>query len=427
MGSGLKRAAGGVVAMIIVASLAVGVLRYTERRMQEIASRRDGARKWALWASGCTQLRGANIYQRRVYGRLGDAETLGDGVTGPPYHAGDLDALAAAGANMVVISHPGIFTENPPYVLDERIAQNLDRLVALAADAGLSVVISFRTGPGRSEFSILRGGAGDWFPAEMINDAVWYDSAAQEGWCEMWRAATRRYGDHPAVVGFELMMEPNGTSVLMEGGASTIDQFFTHHGGGLGDWNEIYPRLVSAVRDVSKQIPLLVPAEGYGSIYWLTSLKPIVDPRCVYVVHHYVPSAYTHQSSGLGGAVHYPGYIGTEHVDERWLGRVNKRLSDYAAVHGVPVAVLEAGVRRWAPGAARFMANQLEDFETLGVNWALWLWECGYTNYSCRTSSFNFRAGPAPEHWEDLDTNALFLTIQRYWQRNAVSDIFPAP
>jgi len=90
--------------------------------------------KWVLWTSG-TQLRGANIYQRRVYPELDGSEFLGSGSLGPPYTQEDLDRLAAWGANYVNISHPGLFTEEPPYVLDPDVQVNLDRLLRMVAHA----------------------------------------------------------------------------------------------------------------------------------------------------------------------------------------------------------------------------------------------------------------------------------------------------
>ncbi|MFQ6093285.1 MAG: hypothetical protein ACE5OR_11540, partial [bacterium] len=111
--------------------------------------------KWALWNQG-TQLRGANIYQRRVYPEL-DNGFLGPGPVGPPYSQEDFDRLAELGANYVNISHPGLFTENPPYTLDEDIQDNLDNLLAMIAQADMFAVISFRTGPGRSEFWAVWG------------------------------------------------------------------------------------------------------------------------------------------------------------------------------------------------------------------------------------------------------------------------------
>jgi len=130
-----------------------------------------GDAKWAFWVSG-TRLRGADIYQRRVFPDLDGRTFLGPGPLGPPYTQADFDALAAEGANWVDLSVPGLFTVQPPYRPDPAVVEGVDRLIAMAARAGLRVVLSARTGPGRSEFSILREGAGDWFPSSYLVESV---------------------------------------------------------------------------------------------------------------------------------------------------------------------------------------------------------------------------------------------------------------
>ncbi|GAF78152.1 unnamed protein product, partial [marine sediment metagenome] len=84
--------------------------------------------KWELWVNG-THLRGANIYQRRVYPELDGPTFMGPYPVGPPYTQEDFNRLAALGANYVNISHPGLFTETPPYTLDKSIQDNLDNLL----------------------------------------------------------------------------------------------------------------------------------------------------------------------------------------------------------------------------------------------------------------------------------------------------------
>ncbi|MEZ5101147.1 MAG: cellulase family glycosylhydrolase [Thermoleophilia bacterium] len=214
----------------------------------------------SLWQNGA-HLRGADLYQRRTYPDV-DGDALGPGPLGPPLRQKDFDQLARLGANLVVLSHPGIFTEEPPYVLDEGAAANLDRLVALATRADLFVVIAFRTGPGRSEFTFFPGQADTWFPGSLVNEAVWSDAAAQQGWVDMWRATAERYRDQPAVVGYEPMVEPNGNQVL----ANEYDPsaFVRDHAGQLVDWNQLHPRIAAAIREVDAQTPLLLPYEGWS-------------------------------------------------------------------------------------------------------------------------------------------------------------------
>jgi hypothetical protein len=211
--------------------------------------------KWALWVGG-TQLRGANIYQRRTYRELDGPEFMGDGPVGPPYTQDDLNLMAAMGANYVNISHPGLFTEVPPFRLDPDIQANLDNLLDMIAGADMFAVISFRTGPGRSEFTFFWDEVGDWFDESYLNDLVWQDQAAQDAWVEMWRYTASRYGQHPIVVGYDLMVEPNANEVGSHalGDALGIwepEAFYAECGGTLYDWNQLYPRITEAIRQVT--------------------------------------------------------------------------------------------------------------------------------------------------------------------------------
>ncbi len=221
---------------------------------------------WMLWTQG-TQLRGANIYQRRVYPDLDGTEFMGAGPVGPPYTQDDFDSLAAAGANYVNISHPGLFTETPPYELDPQIQMHLDDLLAMIANADMFAVISFRTGPGRAEFTFMLEDVGDWFDESDLNDSVWRDAEAQEAWVAMWRYTAQRYRDDPIVVGYDLMVEPNANEVWLD--EWDPEAFYEDYGGSLLDWNQLHPRISAAVREVDAQTPILVGGMGYSSLDWL--------------------------------------------------------------------------------------------------------------------------------------------------------------
>jgi len=178
-----------------------------------VADTRPLLDKWALWNNGA-QLRGANIWQRIRVPSL-DGNYLGNDYIGPPYAQADFNRLAALGANYVNLSIPGLFTKRPPYQLDTAARDHLDQLLEQARQANLFVVISFRTGPGRSDFTFYRDGAGVWYPPGLLVEDVWTNQAAQDAWVDMWRYTAQRYRNHPVVVGYELMVEPNADEVAL--------------------------------------------------------------------------------------------------------------------------------------------------------------------------------------------------------------------
>jgi hypothetical protein len=377
--------------------------------------------KWSLWANG-TQLRGANIYQRRVYPELDGEDFLGSDALGPPYTQQDLDRLAELGANYINISHPGLFTENPPYTLDGEVQDNLDHLLKMAAQADLFVVISLRTGPGRSEFSILREGAGVWFDPSYINDAVWQEQAAQDGWAAMWRYTAERYRNNPVVVGYDLMVEPNANEVVLE--VWEPEEFYPQQAGKLYDWNLFYPQLVAAVREVDPETPILVGALGYSAVRWLPYLVPVDDPHIVYTVHQYAPMAYTHQELPL--TLSYPGRFDVdedgivEQVDRSWLDGSLEVVDEFMADHQAMVAVNEFGAMRWEPGVEDFIMDQAGLFEARGLNYAIWQWYPAWEPLAEGDNSFNIRFGPDPEQHFDVE-NALLQIFVQLWGKNNLS------
>ncbi|RME87395.1 MAG: hypothetical protein D6770_09430, partial [Anaerolineae bacterium] len=380
------------------------------------------ADEWSLWVDG-THLRGANIYQRRVFDEL-DEGFLGPGPLGPPYTQADFDALAAAGANYVNLSVPGLFTVQPPYEPDPDVVATVDRLLEMAASADLYVVLSARTGPLRSEFSILRDGAGDWFGYEYLIEKVWEDTEAQAAWAAMWRYTAERYRDNPIVIGYDLMVEPNSNDIL---DIWDPDEFYRQYGGTTYDWNTWYPPIVQAIREVDPDTPILVGGMGYSGLEWLPYLQPVDDPRVVYTFHQYEPFVYTHQEPGEGLTNTYPGRFDAdwdeeaEDVNRAWLDSFFALGDLYAAQYGVPLAVNECGVMRWEPGAADFMRDQLDLFERRGWNVAVWMWYPDWPPLATPDGDhdFNFRFGPDPANLTPT-SNDLFAVYREFWSHNTL-------
>ena len=373
--------------------------------------------KWSLWTNG-TQLRGANTWQRIVVPEYDGDEFLGDEYIGPPYTQADFDALAALGANYVNLSHPGIFTERPPYVVDEKVVENLDKMIAMATEADMFVVITFRTGPGRNDFTFYRDD--DWFDNEDLIENLWSDAEAQAAWVEMWRYTAKRYRNNPVVVGYDLLCEPNANEILDEW---EPDEFFATYGGTIYDWNAWYPNLVNAIRLVDSETPILVGGEGYSALDWLPYVERVDAEKIVYTFHQYAPFMYTHQE--VDGENSYPDEFDTNYDGEdddfnrEWLKNHLSLASDFSAEYGVPVAVNEYGTVRWIDGAANFMRDEMEIFEEMGLNYAIWVWDPEWRAWNEDVNFMTFRFGADPENVVDVE-NDLQDTITEFWAINTL-------
>lgn len=393
--------------------------------------------KWDLWSNG-THLRGVNIIQRRVNPEL-DGDYIGSGPMGAPFTQDDFDRLAALGANYINISYTGLFSEKPPYSADTDVQDGLDRLLEMIGEADLFGVISLRSGPGRSEFALYYW---DGLETDFYDDTVWKSQAAQDGWIEMWRTTAERYKDNPVVVGYDLMVEPNSN----DSGADALnapleiwepDEFHAQYGGTLYDWNQLYPHITAAIREVDSETPILVAGNSYSGVRWLPYIEPTDDARTVYVVHQYEPqSQYTHKDWAEDdfAAATYPGTFDLDWddvddtFDRAWLDSFLTIVDTFQTEHGVPVAANEYGVLRWVKNADAFMRDQMELFEERGMNHAFWEWQPLAWQADEEDDGFNFRYGPDPNNHSDVETSDLLEVILQNWSRNTIRpSTMPSP
>ena len=337
-----------------------------------------------------------------------------------PTWPSDFTTLASLGANVVHISHPGLFGETAPYELDEAMQTNLDQLLEWIYAADMFAVIGFRTGPGRSEFTFFHGEEGSWFDDSYFNEQVWVDAAAQAAWVEMWRYTAGRYAAHPAVVGYELMVEPNSNAVWLE--EWDPEQFYANHVGSLYDWNPLAAAISDAVRGADQNTPILIGGLGYSSAAWLPYIELTGDPRTVYVIHQYAPIAYTHQEPG-GSGFSFPGRFDTngdgqpEPFDISWLLALFDQINLFHIRTGAPVAVSEYGLVRWATNGPEFLIQQQRLMEQSGLNYAIWAWSSSW-GLTQGFDGFIYRFGADPNNHQVIANNELTVALQLAWLQN---------
>lgn len=359
-------------------------------------------RKIDLWdnASG-PNLRGAVFSHRRIVPSL-DNDFLGTDAVGSPTSDEAIASLRAAGANLALLSHPGIFTETRPWRLDTAVLAHLDDLVARCERAGLYTVIGFRSGPGRSEFSIQRDSAGDWFPAELVNEDVWHDAGAQDAWAEMCGEAARHFASRRGVAGILPMVEPNANQAAFPPGEEVWDagELADRTSGTTGDWAGMAARLCRAIRAADADIPILVSPDGYANARFADLLDLDVVPGCVLAIHDYHPRAFTHADTPMSAASFSPqDAIVAPPSHPRWM------LGEY-------------GVRRWARGAEDYVRQRLDGLERAGANSAWFRWDSGWRRYENQENGWNPLYGRDPGANRPANDRPIVDALSRYWARN---------
>ena len=366
--------------------------------------------KWKLWSDPEIRLQGANVYLRSVTDD--DEDVYGTGPIGPVYSKQDFTRLAGYRANYVDISHPATYSETAPYVAESPVESSLANLVKLASEADLYVVISTRTGPGRSEgtpqgFPVCR--AGGCFGGEQSSDSIvlssklWDDEKAQDAWVAAWSALAKTFANDPAVIGYNLMAMPD---------VPNTKQYLA-----------LIQRIIEAIRKEDRETPILISAPGIGQLGDLAKFKPLEDERIVYRFDTYAPKRYLRQESDAEGALAYGDELDLENdaeegtFDRAWLRAYLKSAQTWAADNKRPIAVGGYGMPRWQPELEGYLDDLVELFAKYEWPTGLWMWhpEKGPTE----DDAFNLEHGDDPSNHEVV-SNLLVDLIVQHWKANKV-------
>jgi len=370
-------------------------------------------RSHPLWPTdGPPILRGVVIAQRRRRVEV-DGETFGGGLAVlPAYQRSDFEAMAEAGANLVVMSFPELWTVASPWKRDPAMADILGRQLDDAKAAGLHVVLALRSGPGRSDFIFHRDAAGDWFPENLIIDSIWLNADAQAAWGEMCVDAAKLVKERAEVAGLNIMVEPESNV----GGLS-------RNGGRLGawspleylaqvapisDWKRIACDVARKVRATAPDLPVLISPPAFGRTDFLSIMGAPPVSNTVWCVHDYEPREFTHHPEVSAGIAVFS--AGGEHTFEKRIDAVRKTA-------GAPLFLGEFGASRWADGVGAYYRARIATCEARSIGWAAFRWPTRDAAYEESDDMFNLLRGDRREEDPAIDT------LKAAWANNAGADV----
>lgn len=371
-----------------------------------VAQRSGGNPLWPM--SGPPVLRGAVIAQRRRRVEV-DGETFGGGgPVLPAYTASDFERLAEAGANLVVMSFPEFWTVAAPWKRDAQAADVLGRQLDEAKAAGLYVVLAMRSGPGRSDFVFHRDSAGDWFPPELIVDAIWREPEAQAAWAAMCEDAARLVMSRSEIAGLNIMVEPEPNVGGLNRKGQRLGAWapaeYTAQVSEVSDWKRIAGDVARKVRAAAPDLPILIAPPSFGRTELLPVMgAPPVD-GVVWCVHDYEPRAFTHHPRGAAGTIAF-GERGTETFAQR-IDRVRKG--------DAPIFLGEFGASRWAEGVDRYYEARIAACEARGIGWAAFRWPTQDAAYERSDDMFNLTMRTGRDDGPALDV------MRPAWSRNSL-------
>ncbi|MDP3494168.1 MAG: cellulase family glycosylhydrolase [Hyphomonadaceae bacterium] len=364
-----------------------------------------------LWPTeGPPVLRGAVIAQRRRRLEV-DGETFGGGgAVLPSYRQSDFDALAEAGANLVVMSFPELWTVKPPYRRDTAMADVLVQQLDAAKAAGLYSIVALRSGPGRSDFIFHRDARGSWFPENLIVESIWTNIDEQAAWAEMCVDAARLVAGRNDIAGLNLMVEPepNVSGTNLKGqplGAWEPNQYIADVSR-VSDWRRISADIAAQVRAVSADLPILISPPAFARTDFLTVMNKPPVPGVVWCVHDYEPRDYTHHPRNAAGIS-----VFSEGGTHTFASRV-----DAVRQQGVPLFLGEFGASRWLGDIDTYYRARIAACEARSMSWAAFRWPTGDGTYEKSDDMFNVLWGPN----EGVAAGAATAVLQPAWAKNTV-------
>ncbi len=288
-----------------------------------------------------------------------------------PLEREDIQLAADLGVNTIrcAVEHASLEDRDRPGAYNEagfaRVAQLLDWF----DEAGIDAVLDLHNALGRE-------GGGD--------PRLWQQREYQDRFCNVWGEIARRFADHPRVVAFEPLNEPEPRHV-------------DDMAGRYAAWNHLSKRVTDTLRAVDADKPIIIDSIEYANPAAFEGLEPTGDVNTVYSFHWYGPSAFHCQKRPWirdQGTYHYPGEF-----KDGWWNRDRIRQAwqpplAFAREHGAGLFCGEFGCVSDIPEMEDmiWLLDVISLLDELGIGWTYY--------------------------------HFLFRTVEPYWQDHFDCNIF---
>ena len=228
--------------------------------------------------------------------------------------------------------------------LDPRWLATLDRVIAQATDAGLSVIV-------------------DEHDFDTCSDDPDGCTPRLEAF---WRQIGERYRDAPGSVLFELLNEPHGK----------LD---------AARWNAMVARLIPIVRGTNPHRTLVIGPTRWNNLAELPNLRlPPADRNILVTFHYYEPFRFTHQGAKWTDNAALHGIAFTP-ADAARVATDFDTVADWSKTNARPVLLGEFGAYDGSgtpiDDRARYATTVRHDAEAHGLPWAYWQFDSDFVVY----------------------------------------------
>lgn len=232
-------------------------------------------------------------------------------------------------------------TKEAPLSAYEKVLAQLDMLLPVFNQYGISLIISLNKFYGREDPDIWELDAGKELREHIIH---------------FWEAFAERYAQESTIIGYDICNEPaffgEDTSIW---------------------WEDILPRSIDAVRCADSSVWFIVEPCIRERENLEEKINSIEDSRCIISFHFYKPLQYTHQ--GIGPIPEGDIYPGISDDDIYWEKEGLRSVFQDAVIlrekTGRRFYVGEFGVLRYAEGREQWIQDTVELWEEYGFDWTV--------------------------------------------------------
>ena len=188
--------------------------------------------------------------------------------------------------------------------------------------------------------------------------------------CAMWKKVAKEFGKDPAVIGFDLLVEPHAPKKAED------DKYADFKYRTSNRWRDVAKQAIKAIRDENITTPILVEPDLWAAR--CISTKPTLSgPRasrsrgaCRRVTAWCAPSTSTIPAT-IANRGRYRSMSIFRALKEAFTAICTWRSRNSA----VPVCVNEFGAKQCLPYAELFLRKELQLLKEQNINHAVWLWQ----------------------------------------------------